>query len=246
MEISALNSQPSVYKKALLEHFNERRQKIEMLVLHSMAHGAEEGIARLDELQLSAHYVIDFDGRIFQCVDEKYRAWHAGVSSWRGRDDLNSRSIGIEVCHKTLGQSAFKKEQIKSLIGLCRDIVLRHNILPQMIVGHSDIAPSRKPDPGRAFPWEILATNGLGLWYGDIKSFPDDICDMLKEIGYDTSDKSAAVCAFCRRFLPQKIPALGVRYLLSHPVIKNAEKLLQDSEVVRAVHNIRDQYQKMF
>lgn len=240
-----MNCQPFVCNAAPLEHFNRRRHPVEMLVIHSMAHDAAEGIARLDELKLSSHYVIDFDGTIWQCVDENNRAWHAGVSYWRGLDDLNSRSIGIEVCHRSLGQSRFNRRQIKSLIMLCRDIINRHHIAPDMIVGHSDIAPDRKPDPGKAFPWQELAAADIGIWYGSRFSDEKDIKKMLSAIGYDTSEPQklqASAYAFCRRFLPAHIVTMPVRNLLDNPYPKNCYALTEDASFLRAVQNIYMQY----
>lgn len=213
-----------------------------MLVIHSMAHNAAEGIARLDELELSSHYIIDFDGTIWQCVSEDKRAWHAGVSSWRGLDDLNSRSIGIEVCHRTLGQSAFNKRQIKSLILLCREIIDRWHIAPDMVVGHSDIAPTRKPDPGKAFPWQELAANNIGIWYGSRLAEENDISKMLSFIGYDVSNLEAAAYAFCRRFLPNKVSTMAVCKLLDRPYPEKALQILDDRQFIGALQNIYAQY----
>ena len=213
-----------------------------MLVIHSMAHNAAEGIARLDELELSSHYIIDFDGTIWQCVSENKRAWHAGVSSWRGLDDLNSRSIGIEVCHRTLGQSAFNKRQIKSLILLCREIIDRWHIAPDMVVGHSDIATTRKPDPGKAFPWQELAANNIGIWYGSRFAEENDISKMLSFIGYDVSNIEAAAYAFCRRFLPNKVSTMAVCKLLDRPYPEKALQILDDRQFIGALQNIYAQY----
>ena len=213
-----------------------------MLFIHSMAHNAAEGIARLDELELSSHYIIDFDGTIWQCVSENKRAWHAGVSSWRGLDDLNSRSIGIEVCHRTLGQSAFNKRQIKSLILLCREIIDRWHIAPDMVVGHSDIAPTRKPDPGKAFPWQELAANNIGIWYGSRFAEENDISKMLSFIGYDVSNIEAAAYAFCRRFLPNKVSTMAVCKLLDRPYPEKALQILDDRQFIGALQNIYAQY----
>lgn len=240
-----MNCRPFVYNAAPLAHFNQRRYPVEMLVIHSMAHNAAEGIGRLNELKLSSHYVVDFDGTVFQCVDENNRAWHAGVSSWCGLDDLNSRSIGIEVCHHSLGQSRFKHRQIKSLINLCRDIIDRHHIKPDMIVGHSDIAPERKPDPGKAFPWQELAAAGIGIWYGSRFSDEKNIVTMLSAIGYNTSSPEmaqASAYAFCRRFLPAKTMTMPVRHLLNHPHPADCSKLLKDAAFLRALQNIYMQY----
>ena len=115
-----------------LPFFNERKLPISMLVIHSMAHNAGEGIAQLEKLQLSAHYVVDYDGTVYQCVNEDKRAWHAGVAFWRGITDVNSAAIGIEVCHRSLGQSRFNRKQIAALTELCRDIIDRRRIAPTM------------------------------------------------------------------------------------------------------------------
>lgn len=237
-----MNYLPFVCNAAPLKHFNERAHPIEMLVIHSMAHGAIDGIARLDELELSSHYVIDFDGTIWQCVSEDKRAWHAGVSSWRGLDDINSRSIGIELCHRSLGQSAFNKRQIKALISLCREIIDRWHISPDMIVAHSDIAPTRKSDPGKAFPWQELAANNIGIWYGSRFAEENDIAKMLSFIGYDVTDIEAAAYAFCRRFLPNKVSTMPVHRLLDHPCPNKASQILDDRQFITALQNIYAQY----
>jgi N-acetylmuramoyl-L-alanine amidase len=124
--------------------------------------------------QVSAHYLLFEDGRIFQMVPENRRAWHAGRSAWQGETDMNSRSIGIEIVNPghdltvegpfpPLGP-AYPDMQIAALIVLLRDIVTRWNIPARRILAHSDIAPGRKIDPGEWFPWEKLAKAGLGLW----------------------------------------------------------------------------------
>lgn len=240
-----MNSQPFVCNATPLKHFNQRKFPVQMLVIHSMAHDAVEGINRLDELELSSHYVVDFDGTVYQCVDESKRAWHAGVSSWRGLDDINSRSVGIEVCHRSLGQSAFNHRQIKSLITLCQQITDRWHIAPEMIVAHSDIAPDRKPDPGKAFPWQQLAAEGIGIWYGSRFSDENDVAKMLSKIGYNTSTPQfvqASAYAFCRRFLPTKIKTMPVHPLLNHPYPKDNKTLLTDPTFIRALQNIYLQY----
>ena len=241
-----LNSQPFVCNAAPSIHYNQRQHPIEMLVIHSMAHNAADGIARLNELKLSTHYIIDFDGTIWQCVDEKNRAWHAGISSWQGLSDINSRSIGIEVCHHSLGQSQFHRRQIKSLILLCQNIIARCHIAPDKIVAHSDIAPNRKPDPGKAFPWQELAANNIGIWYGARFSEETDIAKMLSFIGYNADSKEntfIAAYAFCRRFLPKKIITMPTKKLVNNPYPKENTALLEDSEFVSALQNIYMQYQ---
>ncbi len=241
-----MKSQPFVCNAVPSIHYNQRQHPIEMLVIHSMAHNAVEGIARLDGLKLSTHYIVDFDGTIWQCVDEKNRAWHAGVSSWQGLTDINSRSIGIEVCHRSLGQSAFNRRQIKSLIALCQNIIARWHISADKIVAHSDIAPNRKADPGKAFPWQELAANNIGIWYGARFSEETDIKKMLSSIGYNTDTEqniSSSAYAFCRRFLPRKIKTMPVRKLVDNPYPKENTALLEDSEFISALQNIYMQYQ---
>jgi N-acetylmuramoyl-L-alanine amidase len=115
--------------------------------------------------KVSAHYFIDKNGQIYQLVSEKKRAWHAGISCWQGITDINSRSIGIELDNKghEFGYHAFPKLQIQSLISLLDSIRTRYDIEDKNIIGHSDIAPMRKQDPGELFPWDILAYHGHGL-----------------------------------------------------------------------------------
>ena len=209
-------------REMLLPHFNERRLPVDMLVLHATAHCGEDAVRCLDTCKLSCHYVVTQEGEILKVVDESKRAWHAGVSCWRGDDeDLNSRSVGIEVCSPSLGQEPFTEEQIKALVPLCRGIIRRHGIPPQNVVGHSDIAPLRKPDPGLAFPWRQLSHEGIGLWYDEERLQPeDDIAFLLGMIGYDVRSKAvvqASAYAFCRRFAPQFVQKdANVPHLVEH------------------------------
>lgn len=139
----------------------------DMIVLHYT--GMESGLAAenwlcMPESQVSAHYIVHEDGRIVQMVREQDRAWHAGAGSWRGDTDVNSRSIGIEIVNggADFGSPAFPRRQIAAVISLCRGIIARHGIAPEMVVGHSDTAPGRKIDPGEKFPWRRLAKAGIG------------------------------------------------------------------------------------
>ncbi|MBI2717532.1 MAG: N-acetylmuramoyl-L-alanine amidase [Rhizobiales bacterium] len=115
---------------------------------------------------VSCHYLVGEDGRITQMVGEEMRAWHAGVSSWEGESDINSRSIGIEIHNPghTLGYRDFPAAQMESVAALCRDIVARQAIAPHRILAHSDVAPSRKIDPGEKFDWRFLHRHGIGHW----------------------------------------------------------------------------------
>lgn len=143
---------------------------IEKLVLHytGMKSGAE-AIARLCDpaAKVSAHYVVEEDGRIFRLVDESKRAWHAGVSYWRGCRDLNAHSIGIEMVNPghEFGYRDFPEPQMQSVMALCHDILSRYPIPSRSVVGHSDIAYERKADPGERFDWERMAKAGIGLWH---------------------------------------------------------------------------------
>jgi N-acetylmuramoyl-L-alanine amidase len=116
--------------------------------------------------QVSCHYIIDESGEIGQLVPEAHRAWHAGVSSWEGETDINSRSIGIEISNggHSLGYPDFPDAQIDAVIALCRDIIQRHHIRADRVLAHSDVAPGRKIDPGEKFPWERLHRAGIGMW----------------------------------------------------------------------------------
>lgn len=153
-------------------NFNERKLPVSILVLHYTGmETAEAAIERLcdPDAQVSAHYVVKEDGAVLQLVDEENRAWHAGVSVWNGITDVNSASIGIEIVNggHDFGLPDFPDAQINALIPLCKGILSRHDILPKNIVGHSDIAPDRKEDPGEKFPWRGLAAAGIGLWPGE-------------------------------------------------------------------------------
>jgi len=225
-----------------LPFFDQRCANIDMLVLHSIAYAAKDGIERLRQCQVSPHYIVDYNGEIYRCVDESKRAWHAGAGYWRGITDINSHSIGIEVCNQSLGQTAFHKKQIAALIPLCQEIVARYRIKPQMIVGHSDIAPQRKPDPGKCFPWAELSAAGIGIWFGSRFTEETDIIKMLREIGYQTEREEAAIYAFCRRFLPDKINRQSVKEAEQHPYPENCATLFTDNDVLRTVQNIYMQY----
>ncbi len=141
----------------------------DMIVLHYTGMPDVEGaIARLCSpgTDVSAHYIVLEDGRIVQSVPEAKRAWHAGVSSWAGEEDINSCSIGIEIVNRghDLGYPDFPLRQIAAVIALCRGIMLRRHIPSQRVLGHSDVAPARKKDPGEKFPWHSLANSGVGHW----------------------------------------------------------------------------------
>ena len=184
---------------------------IDMLVIHYT--GMRTGATALKWLcdpaaEVSAHYLIEEDGRLFRLVDEAERAWHAGAGLWRGDSNINDRSIGIELVNPghEYGYRPFPAAQMAALIGLAGDILARHPIPAQNVVGHSDVAPMRKQDPGELFDWRALAAAGIGAWPdapGDGEA--GDVGALLTEIGYDTNDLELALVAFQRRYLPARV-----------------------------------------
>ncbi len=184
---------------------------IDMLVLHYT--GMRTAAAALDRLtdpeaRVSAHYVVEEDGTAWRLVDEEARAWHAGISAWRGKTDINGRSVGIEMVNPghEFGYRPFPDAQMEALIELAKGILARHPIPPRNVVGHADIAPARKMDPGELFDWPRLAAAGIGLWPADGPTAgAGGSARELGGIGYDTADLAAAVTAFQRRFRPSSI-----------------------------------------
>ena len=188
--------------------FNDRKSKLDMVVIHCSALSKNDLIDTLNNLELSCHYIIDEKGDVVHFVDDDKRAWHAGVSFWRDHEsDLNSSSIGIELCNLSLGQEDYTVPQINALKVLLKDIVKKHNIPAVNIVAHSDIAPFRKSDPGAAFPWKELADDGIGLWFDDMVAKDlenSSMKELLSVIGYDVRSDEVVVAssyAFCRRYL---------------------------------------------
>jgi N-acetylmuramoyl-L-alanine amidase len=185
-----------------------------MLVLHYTGMPtAEQARNRLcdPEAKVSAHYLIDTDGHIDQLVDEAHRAWHAGVAWWRGNVDINARSIGIELVNPghEHGYRPFPSRQMAALRHLATDIVARHSIPQRNVVGHSDVAPTRKTDPGELFDWRGLAEAGIGLWCEDVRDIraadPGEAIRELATFGYDIMDTIAAIRAFQRHFRPSRV-----------------------------------------
>jgi N-acetylmuramoyl-L-alanine amidase len=194
-------------------NFDERKSPVSMLVLHYTGMvDAASAIARLTDpdAKVSAHYLIAEDGQIVRMVDETKRAWHAGKSHWRGIDDINSASIGIELVNPghEFGYRPFPEAQIDALIPLVAGIVERHAITRGNIVGHSDIAPARKQDPGELFPWGRLARLRLALPRPTRNLMDPHWSDAgfllaLQRFGYEIADTLAATVAFQRRFRPE-------------------------------------------
>lgn len=199
-------------------NFDERALPVTMVVLHYTGMpDAASAITRLSdpEAKVSAHYVIAEDGQIVRMVDETKRAWHAGKSYWRGVTDINSASVGIEIVNPghEFGYRAFPVAQIDALIPLMQEITLRYRITRGNVVGHSDIAPARKDDPGELFPWERLAKLRLALPSPTRNLMDPHWTDAgfllaLERFGYDVTDPLAAVRAFQRRFRPATIDGI--------------------------------------
>lgn len=199
-------------------NFDQRGRPVDTVILHytGMKTGAE-ALARLQDpaAKVSAHYLVEENGDVFSLVPEDKRAWHAGVSSWKGESDINARSIGVEIVNPghEWGYRDFPEAQIAAVIELVREIVKRHAIAPARVLGHSDVAPRRKDDPGEKFPWGRLAKEGLALpqFDGDPKDGEAvdylDALNALPAIGYDApqGDHAAALLAFQRRFCPQSL-----------------------------------------
>ncbi len=199
--------------RASSPNHDARALPVSMLVLHYT--GMDTGAAALRRLRdpaakVSAHYLVEEDGRVFALVDEVRRAWHAGQSCWRGITDINSASIGIEIVNggHDFGLPAYPEAQMQALIALCHDILDRHAIAAGDITGHADIAPARKMDPGEHFDLCRLAKAGIGLWPHAPREAPASavLADDLARIGYclDTGLKTV-ITAFQRRFVPGAI-----------------------------------------
>lgn len=174
----------------------------DMLILHYTGmRTAQEALDRLcdPEARVSAHYVIDEDGTVYRLVREDRRAWHAGVSFWRGETDINGRSIGIELVNPghAIGYRPFPAAQMTALRVLAADLVAHYAIPPLHVLAHSDVAPSRKDDPGELFDWKGLAAAGIGAW--PEPTVEDDggydvaiVRELLARLGYDVAHGEAA------------------------------------------------------
>lgn len=206
---------------------------LDMIILHYTGmRTAEDALQRLCDpaAKVSAHYMVDEDGRILRLVAEERRAFHAGVSAWRGERDINSRSIGIEIVNPghEFGYRPFPLAQMEALTHLARAVMQRHGISPARVLGHSDVAPARKTDPGELFDWRGLAHHGVGLWPLGAEDEPPpgpavipgdvpcgaarDLQEKLAAFGYETPRTTAldaatrlVVTAFQRHFRPGRL-----------------------------------------
>lgn len=176
-----------------------------MVVLHHTTNPtAEKALRTLRDKarEVSAHYLVGRDGRLYQLVDERHRAWHAGISSWGSISDINALSIGIEL--DNTGEEPFPDAQIDRLIKLLAELKARWNIPRANFLGHADVAPGRKVDPSRHFPWRRLAEHGFGLWCDPpLAPAPASFDALLglRALGYNTANPDAAVQAFKLHFI---------------------------------------------
>jgi len=188
-------------------NFDDRKPNF-VILHHTSDDTVDQALRTLTDLarSVSAHYLIGRDGTIIQLVDERARAWHAGESKWGSNTDLNSASLGIELDNN--GHEPFADAQISALLRLLADIKGRYHIPVANFIGHADVAPRRKTDPSRHFPWKTLADHGFGLWCDP--PFPEpptsfDAAAALRGLGYDTGGAVAAIRAFKLHFLPDEL-----------------------------------------
>jgi N-acetylmuramoyl-L-alanine amidase len=196
----------------------------DMLILHYTGmRDAAGALARLIDpaAEVSSHWLVDEDGTVYRLVDEARRAWHAGVSCWAGRPGLNDVSIGIEIVNPghEFGYRPFPEAQMAAVVALCRDIVRRWRIPPARVLGHSDVAPLRKQDPGELFDWRRLAAEGVGLWPEDGAGIPRSVAELthhLAHFGYDVAQTRRmdapmrdVITAFQRHFRPERVDGVA-------------------------------------
>jgi len=191
-------------------NFNLRKPNF--IIIH---HTAQDSLAQtlktftITKPQVSSHYVIADDGRVVQMVNDYLRAWHGGNSFWGKNTDINSASIGIELDNN--GFEPFSDKQIISLLALLTKLKKNYNIPTQNIIGHSDIAPSRKTDPSKLFPWKLLAVNGFGIWPDDVLEIAPanfNVEQALQIIGYNTKNLSSAISAFKLHYIQTEVDSV--------------------------------------
>ena len=221
--------------KTISPNFSERPEntEIDSIVLHYTGmNNFQDALERMcnPKFEVSAHYAIDYNGDIHQLVEDSNKAWHSGISHWNGKKNINENSIGIEIANlgHEFGYEEFTNSQVESTIFLCKKLKSKYNIPSQNIIGHSDVAPDRKEDPGEFFPWKSFSKLGLGIYHnfitsdseytgscynlGDKGSEIEKIQKSLSKIGYgilvngiyDDQTKSV-ITSFYRRFFPERI-----------------------------------------
>ena len=195
-------------------------RKPNYVILHHTAQNSTDQTIKtfiLKSTQTSAHYIVGRDGKLIQMVNDYLRSNHAGVAKWGNETDLNSSSIGIELDNDGI-KDPYTEAQINTLLALLTNLKKKYNIPTANFIGHSDIAPKRKIDPNN-FPWKQLADKGFGLWYDAVMQIPPpdfDFTVALRIIGYDVSNKSAAIVAFKRHFVQTDIT----------PVLTDSDKMI--------------------
>ncbi|MEM1287787.1 MAG: N-acetylmuramoyl-L-alanine amidase [Pseudomonadota bacterium] len=216
-------------------NFNERGgAPVDLLILHYTGMPDDDAAVRWladPKSKVSCHYVVHQDGRIVQMVEEEHRAWHAGRAVWKGVDDINARSVGIEICNPghEHGYVPFPQTQIDAVIELSVAVIGRHEIAAEHVLGHSDVAPSRKQDPGELFPWDELARKGVGYYLeplpikdgrflapGDSGPPVKSLQEMLALFGYGIEltaqfdeQTETVVRAFQRHFRPMRVDGIA-------------------------------------
>ena len=222
---------PNFYKK------KREKKKIKFLIIHYTGMRSEKNaIKKLvsNTSNVSCHYFIKKNGEIIQMLPDLYIAWHAGLSKWKNYNLLNKNSLGIEIHNPghQHGYKSFTKEQIKSLIYLLKKLIKKYRVNKKNILGHSDVAPERKKDPGEKFPWQLLFNKQIGIWHrlkdSKLKKLKNKLITssdtrlglkLLKKIGYKFNNKSKVVKAFQRRFRQKLINGIIDKETLE--IIKN-------------------------
>lgn len=203
-------------------NFGDRKRGVKpsMIILHyTDTKDTQEALDYMMDArrEVSAHYVVERDGHVIQMVKDQKRAWHAGKAYWRGERDINSHSIGIEIVNPghTYGHEPFPDVQIQAVVALCQRVMKRWTIKESNVLGHEDVAPGRKQDPGHLFPWQYLAGQGVGVWpeptaldfeaATDIVAQNTGFSGLLRQFGYDPdANKDERILAFHRHFYPEK------------------------------------------
>ena len=239
-----------IIEKKYSKNFSKKLRKskdIRLIIIHYT--GMQSKIAAINRLlsskhKVSCHYLLDRKGQVLQIVDDNKVAWHAGKSKWKHFNNLNKNSIGIELVNKghEFGYEKFTNIQINTLIKLCLGLKKKYKINNSNIIGHSDIAPSRRQDPGENFPWKKLKNNNLGIWYKNLRLKSQKLSDKkikklffknLFKIGYRYFDKDRRTKkdifitkAFQRRFLQNKVTGIidQKTYIISHFLAKQIKK----------------------
>ncbi len=216
-------------------NFSKRTENIEYVILHYTEMTFDGALEKLCDSKagVSAHYLIKKSGEIFQLVEDKHVAWHAGVSCWNGKEYLNNNSIGIEI--DNLGDEEFSLKQVQSCIELCNNLKYKHQIKAKNFIAHSDIAPSRKVDPGHFMNWREIADHDIGVWhnlsYRESKilyNFDDqnanirNIQKQLQKLGYKIEitgkfdqQTNYVIRAFLLKFVPEYFSNLSLKEIQS-------------------------------